>query len=76
MKKVVLFSLFFAVLFASGLTYAAVDQSSGRTDSQSGSNGFFASNRPHAVFAGPKVGWLTVPEEEAASAVRPDQDTR
>ncbi len=76
MKKFVLFSLLFAIVFVSGLTYAAVDRSPGQTGSPSGSDGFFASNRPHAVFAGPKVGWLTVPEEEGASTVSPDQTAR
>jgi hypothetical protein len=79
MKNITGISLLFSVLFISALAYAA-DQAAVQPGPSSGgsghSPGFFSSNNPHAIFAGPKIGWLTLPEEGSGNAAEQDLTTR
>ena len=68
MKAIVALSLLFVTLLISGFVFAANDQPnppSGRFDQS------YVINRsgPYAVFAGPKVGWVKLPVEEATPAL-------
>jgi hypothetical protein len=66
MKSIIAFSLFLVIMLISGFTYAAVDQPNqplNKFDQCCGIN----QSGPHAVFAGPKVGWIILPVAEGNS---------